>query len=205
MNKPKDDGSVIEATWTRRVLEDCRLALFQLRKNPTGADWRIKWVGMLALLRTVREVLKNVDGKDETTPLVLRKEISEFFDRMGATKPEPRIYWSLMAGDANMILHQYKFSAVHMHTRISPGSLTNTIATTSTITRAVATDSTERTIKSMGAANAGTTLVNVYLMKTGPFEGQDQRDVIEQAIDWWDKEIDELEIRAFAQVIKKRL
>jgi hypothetical protein len=48
MNQPKDDGSVIDARWTKLVLDDCGLALSQLKQNPTGQDWRIKWVGMLA-------------------------------------------------------------------------------------------------------------------------------------------------------------
>ncbi len=205
MNQPKDDGSVIDARWTKLVLDDCGLALSQLKQNPTGQDWRIKWVGMLALLRTVMEVLKNVDGNRKTAHPALRKEISEFLKRLRATEPEPAIYWSLMASDTNTILHQYKFSALHTHTRTSPGSLTNTIATTSTITRTVATDSTERPTKSIGSANVGTTLVNEYLMKTGPFKGRDQRDVVQEAIDWWYTEIDELETRAAADVLKKHL
>ena len=195
---------MIEARWAKHVLGDCRFALSQLRQNPTGQNWRIKWVGMLALLRTVGEVLTHVDRKDKTVHPALKKEISEFFGRLGATKPEPKIYWSFMDRDANMILHQYKFSALHTHTRTSPRSFGGITIKSSAVTQ-FASDSTERTTEIPRAANAGTTLVNEYLMKTGPFKGQDQRDVVQQAIDWWDNEIDEIETRAAAKLFKKHL
>jgi hypothetical protein len=35
-----------------------------------------------------------------------------------------------------------------------------------------------------------------YWMKDGPFKGQDQCDVIQQAIDWWEAEIGGMEQRA---------
>ena len=45
----------------RVVLDDCRFALLELKRNPAGEQWTILWVASCVLLRTVAEALFKVD------------------------------------------------------------------------------------------------------------------------------------------------
>lgn len=177
---------------TRIVLEDCRTALHQLRQEPAAAVWRIQWVGMLALLRTVRHVLTEVDGRSEDVHPKLREKIGGFLQRMKSNKPEPKIYWCFICEDANNILHYYGFSALQTIRRYG----TNT-----TVTERVSAAS---TFEVSGPLESAVHIERVYEMKSGPFKGRDQRDVVEEAIEWWEKEIEEMIDRAAAANLGKQ-
>ena len=193
-------GPVYEAKWARIVLADCRAALEELREEPTGDTWRIRWVGMLALLRAVRDVMTRIDGESDEVDPKMREEIGKFWKRMKATKPEPAIYWEFICEDANNILHYYKFSAVQTVTRRT--------AEAEAVTSTSAAASTVYSIGGNGrvlGGDAGAVPVadapiaeRAYPMKSGSYEGQDQRDVVQMAIDWWEEEIGEMEARAMA-------
>ena len=172
-----------QATLARDVLNDCWEALRELREDPLGQTWRIRWVGSLALLRTVREVLTNVDAK---TKPYLKPGIDKWYARMGETKPD--IYWNFIMKDTNNILHEYRFSAMQLVTFSVAGEEYKGLRTVKTS----ATSPAPPTTPLEGERIAEQT----YLMKDGPFEGQDQRDVVEEAINWWKEQIDEIELRA---------
>jgi hypothetical protein len=38
-----------------------------------------------------------------------------------------------------------------------------------------------------------------------PYPGRDQRDLVREAIDWWERQIDEIETRAAARKIRRYL
>ncbi|MBT3350055.1 MAG: hypothetical protein HOL66_15945 [Rhodospirillaceae bacterium] len=155
------------------VLEDCREALRLLEEQPSGTTWRVQWSACCTLLRTVRNVLFEVDIKDDTHPPELVKEVQSFRDGMKASEPEPKIYWGFIAESANIILHEYDLHAgqgitIHVGANIEAGEAPHTRS---------------------------------YPIHDGPFEGQDQRDVVREAIDWWEKQLEEIIIKAAARSI----
>ncbi len=177
------------ATMARIVLGDCREALRELEADPSGQTWRIRWVAVLALLRTVREVLIKVDGNGKPE---LKVETDKFWQRMGDTKPKPSIYWEFIRDDANSILHEYKFTAVQSVTSQPLGEGAPTTVSTSAQS-SVTLRIEDRIVK------------RTYLMKAGPFKGRDQRKVVRQAIEWWEEQITEIESRAAAAKLAERL
>jgi len=172
---------------TRVVLSDCRLALAGLHENPTGQQWRIQWVGTLALLRTVANTF-NEQAKDPTVHPNLHQELNDFWDRMKVTEPQPEIYWGFIRIDANDLLHYWKFSAAQ-HSTTQRDELTRTRAQVS------AKESSVHAVDFSGRFE-GFEIEDTYLMKSGPFAGQDSRDVVRQAIEWYEQEIADMIERA---------
>jgi hypothetical protein len=169
---------------TQQVLSDCKVALAELRKNPQGQQWRIQWVGTLALLRTIA----NTFDFYKTNPAVhpdLQMELQDFYDRMAAGKSTktPPIYWSFIRDDTNDLLHYWKFSAAHHVTmqRDDDEMIMTTEKWSAEPTRVHSVDT--------SGEHKGFTPGSTYLMKSGPFANQDQRDVVQQAIDWYEDEI----------------
>ena len=184
-----DSAGEFEAISARNVLNDCRAALCELKRDPIGQEWRLRWVGTLALLRTVGEVLTNVDRQSDDVRPALKEEIGQFFKRMQETNPEPVIYWKFIRGDANGILHAYKFRAVQSLTlgTTEGGVKGNQTASVSAVDE-----------DDLNFLDATVVADRSYRMKAGPFKDQDQRDVVERAIEWWEKEIRAMETRAAA-------
>lgn len=172
----------------RMVLNDCREVLRHLRKDPPAQEWRILWVAALALLRTVQEALQNVDRKNSNIHPRLEEEIGAFHKRLGQTKPEPMIYWHFIRDNANEMLHEYKLKAVMVES-YAPAVVLSGPSDVSTSATAVVSTVLRST------PGAGET-ARSYWMKNGPFKDQDQRDVIQKAIDWWEAEIGGIEERA---------
>ena len=186
------EGEKFEAMMARTVLEDCRAALRELQSEPSGQAWRIRWVAVLGLLRTVRDVLTRVDGISEDVHPALREEIRKFPSHMKETKPEPEIYWEFICGDANNILHYYNFSAVQsVRLPLDNGD------------KSLEVSASAKTRVSVVLQTREAPAERIYRMKTGPFKDQDQRHVVEKAIDWWQEQIEEMEDRAAASVFEK--
>lgn len=178
----------LTADRARMVLNDCREVLGQLRNNPPAQQWRILWVAALALLRTVQEVLQNVDRESINIHPKRRDEISAFRVSLGQTKPQPAIYWQFIRENANEILHQYKLGAVMVET-FAPSVIISGPSDVS----ASATVVTSTVLRSTPGPEDS---ARYYWMKDGPFKGHDQRDVIQKAIEWWEAEIAGMEKRA---------
>lgn len=148
----------------RDVLEDCKVAASELRDGVVGREWRIRWITTVALLRAVGHVLRKVDAPTDT---LLKSIVTEEWNRLLATKPEPEIFWLFIEDERNNILKESRLSA-GLDITVRPGTGHLDI-------------------------NAGeqwdelglTTLYD-YRMKSGPFAGIDQREVLQQALSWWD-------------------
>ena len=108
---------------------------------------------------------------------------------MIGTSPEPAIYWQFIRGDANDILHAYKFRAVQSFTfrTTEGGDVGNQTVSASAVTKGF-----------LNFLEAPNVAERSYRIKAGPFKDQDQRDVVERAIEWWEKEIRAMETRAAA-------
>ncbi len=168
------------AVRARQVLDWCRLGLAELRKDPAH-EWIILWAGVLAFLHTVDDVLRG-----DTNPSI-RKARNRWHDKMIADnaaagrgdnirkhsdKWEPAIFWQFIRKDRNFLIHQAtltggieetRSSHIYAFTHPSPPPPQPPL-----IRRA-------------------------YPMEEGPFKGQDQRILVQQAIDWWESQISEIE------------
>lgn len=159
----------------RFVLQDCKVALEDLRAaEATGVQWRIRWIAVVALLRAVGHVLDKVDGAQSPQ---LRAAINKEFERLKASKPEPRIFWDFIEAERNNILKVYQFGARQSVT-VRLGMLHVNFKT-----------------GEQWSDSSGPTIYT-YEMATEPFVGQKPHQVVEQAIAWWEHYLDEIEKHA---------
>ena len=174
--------------FARNVLEDCRTALAEFeRAEPAGSLWRVQWVANIALLRTVAHVIRNVDAITEDHPNELREAAVEWWEGLRETKPEPRIFWGFIQEERNNLLKEYKFRA--------------NIGVTIEVPTAVLRRTPEGRIEQVGAKGEGKSWRD-YNITGGPFKGKDQREVIRQAIEWWQDQLDDIEARAAAKKLE---
>lgn len=154
----------------RLVLDDCRGALSELIDGLQGTVWRRRWITCVILLRAVGHVLKNVDAN---ACGALKSEISAAFEQIKQTKPCPIIFWEFIEKERNHIVKQYKFNA-GQGIRITGGE-------------AGYNESGKLVYSSQGSIEF------LYKINSGPFEGRNQVDVIQEAIDWWENYLDEID------------
>ena len=160
-------------TNAHEVLRDCEAALQDLRSGVTGLHWRTRWVGAVALLRTVGHVLHKVDG---ARSLELRAAVDAAYVELEATRPEPRIYWEFIEQERNNLLKLYEFG-VQQNVTVRPGGVWWNPATGES-----------------GADPSGPTTYE-HLVRDGHFVGQDPRDVVQLAIEWWQSYLGKVEER----------
>ena len=155
----------------RMVLEDCKQALSEIEDGVTGSQWRIRWVAAITLLRTVGYVLHNVDGLRDT---LLRQIIDNAMQDLKQTKPQPEIFWNFVVLFRNNILKEYNISAGQGVT-IRPGTLYVNLKT--------------------GYQHSGTSgpTTYSYTINEGCYKGRDQREVIQEAINWWEQHLERID------------
>jgi hypothetical protein len=95
-------------TNARDVLGDCREARADLVDGIMGSEWRRKWTLVVTLLRTVLHVLDKVDGEGDPA---VRVAVSDAWDNLKRTKPNPDIFWQFVDEDRNLIVKLYKHRA----------------------------------------------------------------------------------------------
>jgi hypothetical protein len=155
----------------RQVLEDCRQALEEIKDGVMGRQWRIRWVAAVALLRTVGYVLKEVDSSNDR---LLKQIIKEEWENLKQTRPQPTIFWEFIGAERHNIIHQYKITAGQGVT-IRPGTMYIDLKT--------------------GHQSSGPSLPTLYnyTINEGSYKGLDQREVLQEAIDWWEKYLDRID------------
>ena len=155
----------------REVLDDCRKAVSEIKDGVMGRKWRIRWASSVVLLRAVGHVLKKVDAaRDPTLGQVIHQE----WMRLNASKPEPLIFWKFIEEERNNILKEYKIVAGQGVT-IRPGSMHLNLTA--------------------GNRTSESNLPTLYhyTINSGPFAGRDQREVLHEAIEWWQKFLDRID------------
>jgi hypothetical protein len=160
----------------RRVLADVRLALDMLQAEPDPDRWRVHWAGGAALLRAVGHVLLNVDQKADT-------ELSRVADaahrRWRSTDPAHAVYREFILEERNNILKEYR-SKVHPLDNVP-------VAIRLTLVRPETGEVRYVDQQADLDENLFRPLVEGY------GEGEDARDVFEEAIDWWERELAAIE------------
>lgn len=150
----------------REVLDDCRTALRMLEEVEDLRRWRVLWAGSLALLRAVGHVLKKVDGADA----LIGSVVDERFMNWKTEREANAIFWDFIDDERNSILKEYRFGV----------SLADEIPML--VERFKLEGGTEGEVFQLGK--------NLYRpILNGHGEGEDARDMYQEALDWWDREL----------------
>jgi hypothetical protein len=159
----------------REVLDDCRLALAMLEEETDLARWRVHWTGAVALLRAVGHVLDKVDGEDPLT----KRLASQAFKRWKGSAPEHEIFREFIEPERNSVLKEYRFRHHPLdEVQMAVGyTLQNPV--------------TGETVQLGDVLPLGDNIYRPFL--EGWREGDDARDVLSEAIDWWEAELSALE------------
>jgi hypothetical protein len=163
---------------SREVLGDCRVALSLLEEETDLQRWRIHWAAAVALIRAVGHVLDKVDGEDPS----IKQAAGAAFQRWKSAEPKHEIFREFIERERNNLLKEYR-SDVHPLPEVALAV--------------------EFTAQSMGGgppmryAHVGKIGENIYRpLLEGPWEGDDARDVLSEAIAWWDLELASIEQEA---------
>ncbi len=156
----------------QEVLDDCRLALELLEEEQDIRRWRVLWAGAVALLRAVGHVLIKVDGKADWE---IAKLSNQAFAEWKGSSPDHAIFREFIERDRNSILKEYDF-------RFHP---------LAEVDIAVAVR-----LRPVGGGEDIVELQhhkldeNIYRpLLEGFREGDDARDVYQEAIDWWERQL----------------
>jgi hypothetical protein len=179
----------------RLVLGDCEKALKELitcdcegivlggpgaTKTAIGSMRRRRWVTVVALLRAVGHVLKNVDGEEDSK---LRKIIAVEWKALINGKPEPHIFWDFIENERNTIIKEYKFRSrtIGLGTGVTSVSMP-------TATGVVTLES------DMGARD-----IELRILTDGHFAARNDVDVASEAVNWWKTFLDRIDDFAEAE------
>jgi hypothetical protein len=163
-----EDSMTETAKNAREILGYCRDALEELREDPTEQQWVVRWVAALALLRTVDEALKNVDA--QISPAIRSARANW---KRGLQNSTPLIYAEFIRGDTNRLLHQAKVVSVNKSDLVLPETPSLDLSL----------------ITSPRDQRTSVLFKHKYSMASGAFEGRDPRDLVEEAIRWWEQQL----------------
>jgi hypothetical protein len=155
----------------RVVLEDCRVALQFLEEETDLRRWRVHWAGAVALTRAVGHVLDKVDGADS----VIKLAANNAFRSWKGPSAQHKIFREFIDSERNSILKEYRFN--HHPLDEVPIVLETTLQNPAT----------GELVKNHQVFPIGD---NIYRpMTDGAYEGDDARDLLKDALDWWEVEL----------------
>jgi len=155
----------------RLVLRDITAVRKKLEDEVDDREWRLAWVLALVLLRTVGDVLDKVDGFMD--PLV--KASSAELYKEWKKGDDGVIFRDFIKRERDSIVHEYQTSMTE-----GPIPLMAIFAGPD------------------GVEGDGPHWMNENLyrpMGSGRYEGEDGRDVLDSAIAWWARQLDEVDRR----------
>jgi hypothetical protein len=177
------------AVKAREALEWCRHGHQKMGTNPTGPDWVLVWAGTIALLRAVGHALLNEDAKRDAS---LEKEQLAWWDKLKATKPNPSIFWQFIERDRNRFLKEAELTAGQSATVFVQGVSANGRA--GDVSGRIVGQEPPQPEEQPPLPSA----IYTYHINSGPFAGQDPRDLVRDAIEWWEKQLDDIDQKAAA-------
>lgn len=151
-------------TRAREALADCEHALTDFEGGANTVFQRSRWVAVMTLLRTVGLVLKAVDHP--AADVATQRRIDADWQRLNATKPEPRIFHEFIDAERADVVHLYDPSA-QVNVTVRLGGVWWNPATGES-----------------GADLCGPTTFD-FVMKKGPFKGRDPLELCREAIAFW--------------------
>jgi len=158
------------------VLADARLAIGLLEGcEYQDRYWRVYWTAAISLIRLIGDVLHKVDAKKSDTH---KMAIGNHWATITARKPEPSIFWEFIKRERDLTLHEYQFSFGWNMDLI--GIVNNGV---------------------VYFEDDGTPFLIDFLRyplaanDKHPFAGQDVRDILNEAILWWENELAGIEMK----------
>jgi len=160
----------------REVLSDCRLALGLLEEETDLRTWRVLWAAAVSLIRAIGHVLDKVDGKNPAIKSISNRMYKDW----KSSASEHLIFREFIEKERNNLLKEYQIN-VHPLEEVP------------VVLQAV--------LQPIGGGEAITVAVdtmemgeNVYRpMMEGPWEGDDAREVLTEAIEWWEVQLDAID------------
>lgn len=160
----------------REVLSDCRTALEMLQGEADPDRWRVHWAGGVALLRAVGHVLLNVD---QPANAELTKIATAAHRRWRSEDPAHAVYREFILEERNNILKEYR-SKVHPLAEVP-------VVVRLTLLNPATGEISYHDQPASFDENLFRPLVEGY------GEGEDARDVFEEALGWWERELHALD------------
>ena len=160
----------------REVVSDCRTAREMLQGEADPDRWRVHWAGGVALLRAVGHVLLNVD---QPANAELTKIATAAHRRWRSEDPAHAVYREFILEERNNILKEYRL-------KVHPLAEVPVVVRLTLINPATGEISYHDQ-----PANFDENLFRPLVEGYG--EGEDARDVFEEALGWWERELDALD------------
>lgn len=155
----------------RRVLSDVEAVRAKLEDEVGRTEWRLYWVTAVVLVRAVGHVLTKVDGAAVT---VVRDIANELHRRWKTDNDNDAIFRDFIEQERNSILKEYEFG-------MSEGPIPVLAKMQNSVT---------------GEYFEQQALIgeNIYRpMWSGPYEGEDGRTLLDEAISWWTTQLDRID------------
>jgi hypothetical protein len=162
-------------TRARQVLADCEHALADFSASANTAFQRTRWVAVVTLLRTVGLVLKEVDRPVASD--TVQRRIDDAWKRLKTTKPEPRIFHDFIDAERADVVHFYDISA-RVDATVQLGGVWASMS------------------GGEGGSDPHGPTIYDFIMRDGPYQGRDPRELCREAIEFWRGYLDDIERRS---------
>ncbi len=148
----------------------------------SGEPLRVAWVSIVTLLRAVGHTLKEVDAKRD--PVIL-EVVNQKWDAWLDSKPEPRIFWEFIQAERNNVVKQYEFGFTRAYTLTRPKLGVAGLIVTADMLSVTGGPLPPQPFPELQS-----------LIKEGPFRGRPEHEVAQEAADWWDAQLRDVEGQA---------
>lgn len=156
----------------RELLKDANIALQMLEEEEDADRWRVIWFAAITMTRSIGHVLHKVDSeKNQSLKISSRAAFDEW-----QNSPKHKIFNQFIEIERNSLVKENATSAE---------GYTDVWGIVSTDSNGV------ETIESIEA-----TLYRPIM--NGPYQGDDARDVLSEALKWWAAELDKLDLATAA-------
>ncbi|HLQ90730.1 MAG TPA: hypothetical protein VK148_11910 [Xanthobacteraceae bacterium] len=88
------------------ALRDCYRAFHELKSAEDGAQFRLRWITVIVLLRAVGHVLEKVDARRSP---ILHDAVTAAWARLRANRYANLIFFEFIERERNLVLKEYEF------------------------------------------------------------------------------------------------
>ena len=146
----------------QKVLKDCEAASYRLVIENDFQTFRLIWISAISLIRAVGHVLHKVDSKRSEE---LADGINELYKSWKSDRNKHKIFWEFIEAERNNVLKEYEI-----------GFLGEPV-----------------TIHVVDTEESYTVDWKLYCpLSSGEYVNEDCRCVLDDAIQWWKEQINEL-------------
>ena len=150
----------------RKALHDLRVAHERLEREEEIEGFRVIWVAAVAINRAIGHVLAKIDSKDSPR---MAAAIRSQYESWKADRQKSRIFFEFIESERNTLLKEYE-----------AGYLSGPIE-----------------VIVLGGTEVFELKENLFCpLGEGPYAGEDCRDVLAEAIAWWDSQLSTIEQNA---------